>query len=489
MIQIKLINSTWPPSKNSFHNVLVLNYDDWNDFGYRTSFGMYYCDQNGNVTKIGALKIFFHGYNDIELKENWHHTKESMDNEINHLDNQYCSLGQELSYYKNLKEILPNEYRDILQRLNDIAFNSDIKGLHLDKMGVQTSLLRFSSAVKAFEEAAGILNENEIKRNDFSFEYLFKVPYDESPTKLSFDFLRHDHLPYRINVLIGKNGTGKTQILSRLANSLSGYTDKREYGSFPKGRPSIDKVMSISYSAFDSFKKPMKNQESRSVFSYIYCGIQSETGTLSIEQLRNNFKESYNKVVERERIDIWQEVLGELMEEEHRNTISLIQNGDFEKVSWSSGQHILISTITEVIANIENESMILFDEPEIHLHPNALSNVMRMFYLLLERFDSYAIVSTHSPVIVQEIPSQYIHVLDRQEDILTIRHPDIECFGNNISDIITDVFDVSTHESNYKTLLKNISHNLPFDSVRNIFNDKLSFNALIFLKNCYMEKQ
>lgn len=58
---------------------------------------------------------------------------------------------------------------------------------------------------------------------------------------------------------------------------------------------------------------------------------------------------------------------------------------------FSSGQQILICTITELIANIENESIILFDEPEIHLHPNAIANMVRMFYRLLDEFNSYAI--------------------------------------------------------------------------------------------------
>ena len=38
--------------------------------------------------------------------------------------------------------------------------------------------------------------------------------------ELFFDFKKNENLPYRINALIGKNGVGKTQILSHLAESL-----------------------------------------------------------------------------------------------------------------------------------------------------------------------------------------------------------------------------------------------------------------------------
>ena len=51
---------------------------------------------------------------------------------------------------------------------------------------------------------------------------------------------------------------------------------------------------------------------------------------------------------------------------------------------------------------------LLFDEPELHLHQNATANTMRMFYRLLEEFNSYAIIATHSPLIIQEIPSNIL---------------------------------------------------------------------------------
>src|SRR5699024_1432008 len=142
-----------------------------------------------------------------------------------------------------------------------------------------------------------------------------------------------------------------------------------------------------------------------------------------------------------------------------------IKKEKFDSIQLSSGQHILISTMTEIIAKIENESIILFDEPEIHLHPNAVANVMRMFYSMLEKFNSYAIFSTHSPLILQEIPSRYIQILNRIDNILFVRKPGVECFGNNISNIVYDVFEVRDEESNYKTFLKKLSTELPVDKI------------------------
>lgn len=485
MIPIILLDNTWPPEDGVYKDALVLYYDNWNDYGYRTSFVMNYCNKAGNVFKIGGIKIYYLE-NDVS-PHHVRHTKELIGDCIDGLDDSFCSLGQDPGYYENLKRFLPNEYSEILQRLNDIAIFDDIREKFWEESGVHKSLLRFSGAEKALKEAKEILGLSLSTDKDLSFEYFACVPYDPEPVKIHFNFKKNNLLPYRINIIIGKNGTGKTQILTHLANSLSGYTDEPENQRFPHGRPPFDKVMSISYSAFDSFKRPkLENEdEKRVLFSYVYCGIQSENGTLSLEQLQKNLRDSYEIVKEKNRRDIWLEVLTELLEQEHSTVISQIEQENFNSINLSSGQHILICTITELIANIDNESIILFDEPEIHLHPNAIANLMRMFNLLLEHFNSYAIFSTHSPLILQEIPSKYINVLDRIEGILTTRKPDVECFGNTISDVIFDAFDVSSRESNYKTVLCKLSNTMTYEEVVNLFNNSLSFNALVYLKSCY----
>lgn len=485
-MQILLIDSTWPPRAGEYCNKIVLNYDNWDDYSYRTSFGMYYCDKQKEVHEIGFLKIYYYN-NDQARTDNYSkHTKVFLGKRIDQLEDDFCSLGQDLSYYRNLQKLLPKECTRILEQLNDIAISDRIKNKFINEKGVQSSLLRFSGAEKALAEAKNIIADQETTDKDISFIYKVTVPYDEIPISLNFDFHKTNLLPYRINILIGKNGTGKTQILSHLANSLSGFTDSIEPESFPEKRPPIDRVMSISYSAFDRFRKPPERcRDSRSVFSYVYCGIQSEHGTLSLDELKQNLQNAYFQVKARQREQIWLDVLSVLMEEEHQHTVKLIASERFEDVNLSSGQQILICTITELIANIENESIILFDEPEIHLHPNAISNVLRMFNKLLEEFNSYAIFSTHSPILLQEIPSRYIQILDRTDDIITVRKPDIECFGNSINNIIHDVFDVTNTESNFKSVLHALAEKKSYQEILDIFNGKLGLNALIYLKSCY----
>ena len=484
MIKINLLNEKRPPRQGQYRSQIVLTYDDWNDYGYRTSFCMYYCDPQGNIHEIGAVKIYYRE-NEVNGKYSYcTHTRDSLGHEIRTLPKDYCSLGQDLNYYENIKKLLPKEFYEVLTRLNDIAIHENIKNTFIERHGVTESLLRFSSAQKALNEAKAQILGQKITEKDISFSYQLKMPYDSSTTRMTFNFTRHDFLPYRINIIIGKNGTGKTQLLSHLANSLSGYTENKEADCFIGNRPPIDKVMSISYSAFDCFKKPPQDfVGKRSIFSYVYCGIQSEHGTLSLQDLKNNLSNAFKTVKAKQRTEVWHEVLSELMEEEHKKTVEAISAENFDAINLSSGQQILICTMTELIANIENESIILFDEPEIHLHPNAISNVVRMFYKLLDIFNSYAIFTTHSPIILQEIPSKYIQIIERIDGMPFVRKPDVECFGNNISNIIFDVFDVKGSESNYKSIIRKMLQYKTKDEIRHLFGNKLSLNALIYLEN------
>ncbi|WP_241222960.1 AAA family ATPase [Bifidobacterium samirii] len=143
---------------------------------------------------------------------------------------------------------------------------------------------------------------------------------------------------------------------------------------------------------------------------------------------------------------------------------------------------------------MEAESLIILDEPELHLHPNAISYMMKSINELLERFNCYAIVATHSPLILQELRSDSILVLTRctaGEDVfLSVRRPRIECFGNNISAIISDVFEVRQSESLFQDRLHNLVHEkkMSYEEITSLFDGMpLSFNARTLLGNLYKE--
>jgi predicted ATPase len=479
---------------------VVLTTDDWNDwFGAETLFhAKYYKNSHALPVNLGDVKI---------MTEQTDITRDVIPKSFTKLDSSYCSLGQDLTYYEKINKIKNTHKQGILRGLRDVATNTNIANNFKELGTFKNSLLRFSEAEKAYKEARKFFGGAISKT--LKFKYECKIKGANLPHIVELDFEEND-LPYRINAFVGKNATGKTKVLTELSSSLSG-AKMSKHTFFSPERPSFSKVITISYSAFDELYKPFEDKElerkeelnnntkniaerkeDTKLFSYKYCGLRKKQGILSLEELESQFLQAYNEVKKRGRKEEWLEIVKNVFEDEHLDVINDIINSTSSiRLSnlLSSGQNILLSTITDVIANIEVDSLLLFDEPEIHLHPNAIANFMRMFYDILEKFKSYAILSTHSPIILQEIPTQYIRVFTRIENTPIINLPSIECFGENISSITNDVFEVREHESNYKAYLKHLSNKFTKDEIIEMFNDDLSFNALTYLNTIFKRKE
>ena len=107
-----------------------------------------------------------------------------------------------------------------------------------------------------------------------------------------------------------------------------------------------------------------------------------------------------------------------------------------------------------------------------------------MLNILLEKFNSFAIISTHSPIVLQEIPSKYVRIFDNNE-LYDTKLWD-ECFGENISKIIANVFNVRSDESNYKSFFRNMQNSgFSKKEIEHLFDDNLSMNAELYLNLLY----
>ena len=149
----------------------------------------------------------------------------------------------------------------------------------------------------------------------------------------------------------------------------------------------------------------------------------------------------------------------------------------------SSGHKVILLTLTCLVAITMERTLVLMDEPENHLHPPLLSAFVRALSALLIQKNGLAIISTHSPVILQEVPKNCIWQLYRNNTILRAVRPERETFGENVGVLINDVFGLEvTHSGFHGMLLQMVEAGLTYEEILNKFDFRVGMEARSILR-------
>ncbi|NDV89572.1 hypothetical protein GTW51_23380 [Aurantimonas aggregata] len=92
--------------------------DNWDDYGFRTSFALVYFDEGGERHEIGQVKIMLAGMTTGYVV---------LEDEFEALNHGYGSLGQDQSYYETLLELPEASRVAILNALRDIVWDDAIR--------------------------------------------------------------------------------------------------------------------------------------------------------------------------------------------------------------------------------------------------------------------------------------------------------------------------------------------------------------------------
>jgi predicted ATPase len=465
---------------------VVLRRDSWDDFGYKTTVELtYYSSAEANKVVLGHTKI-------LHISDSEGYT-EFDDSEFLSLSDEYCSLGQSVEYYKSIKDLGLNS---LLIDLKDCATNDTVYERFFELMGFRSSLLRSSRAEKLLKEAKVIFTDKiDIKntKDDFSFNYQTQLINSNHATSVNFNFEEHNILPFRINVLVGNNASGKSQILSNLALTLSGMEIEKQ-GKVEKQAEDyfFGDIHVVSYSPFDTFKdisqlnngKFSKSSIKSGMLPYNFYGIRklvsidgkNEVLLKSHTEISKEIRTGYNKIHVQNRRDVYLNVLKQCLgwSVVKNDPKSVIDNFN----SYSSGQKILVKMITDLLSSVKEDDLILIDEPESYLHPQGVSNFYHCIVKILKETKSFCIMATHSPIIVQETPSKYINILTKVGSNIKAKRPVSETLGQGLSSIINEVFKVDYDDlSFFETLQAFKEIGLSIDELEAVLGNKLDFSA------------
>lgn len=463
--------------------VLVWN-EGWNDFTLKTEFNLFFYTSEDEYHSIGTIKIITKRSDSVieELR--------TLSKPFYSLNNHYCTLGQSQEYYNKLKEILGKNLESFLWAMKDAAFFPDISEKFENDYNFNNSLIRYNEVERLLRTAKFSIYDYDLE-NLYNFKYKFQPKFAKNIGEIDFRFSDKGLSSNRIYALIGKNGTGKTQFMTTLPLDIS----RKKHENFSPKSPSFSKVIAVSYSAFDSFDIPKKT----SSFNYVYCGLRDDAGERITDRgLVLRFHSSRKKLEEQERMSTWVELLYNFIEHDiinlfiikKRKTYTFDYNGfSTTRKLLSSGQSIILYIITEIVANIRYDSIILYDEPETHLHPNAISQLVNTIYDLVTEFQSYCIVATHSPLIIRDLLSKNVLVIEKEAEFFSVRKLGIETFGENLTVLTDEVFGNREIPKQYKEILSDmVKKGYSYDEVvSKLESDQIpmSLNANIYLSSLY----
>ena len=343
-------------------------------------------------------------------------------------------------------------------------------------------------------------------------------------------------LPRRLIAIIGRNGSGKSTLLSRIARvAFAAPSDRataeiRAIGVFEPPSVGFTKIIAISYSAFDNFIVPgLYDSDLQQIAvdiekgsgRYIYAGlrdivaeVRDDLNALQQRAMPGNGRALLTAQDRRTTTKL--KSLSQLAEEFERLVEQIAANGDnalldaaleplfadpsFADIdsgerdillgsnpreaflAWSTGHKIALHVVAALVAHAARKSLILFDEPEMHLHPPLIAALIHALRIVLEEKDAFAVLATHSPVILQETLARQVRIIRRTGDAFDVLAPSLETFGENVGTLTYDAFGLTAASTDYHKILDLLVESFSsLDEINALFAPGLSGQALAYV--------
>lgn len=458
--------------KPDIYPAFCLSSDKWDDFGYKTTFSLSYMPDGDSKHSLGIIKIF---------KEGVLTTVECIPDVFTTLPDSFCSLMQSKDSYRNLKRLRPNDYFSILFGIRDSAYYPEIRDRFEAISCFKSSLLRDYESSDILSNIKRKLERGEnIDNWDFTFES--ELPYSAIPITIDFNFgnLCDEDNFHRVMALIGPNGAGKTSILKSLVDKLI-----RGEGKFEPTAPVFNKIIAISFSIFDTFI----NLRGKSVLNYTYCGLHNKENTIMTESDRESRLKISLDIISKSYAVSTGNILSrfcsalkifyskEWVDEIYTDDGLLIDKIVEKSKKMSSGESMILNLIASLYANIRKNSLIVFDELEVHLHPRAIRQMMSLLFKITREFESACILATHSAIVVQELLADNVTIIEKvsglSEEGIPFYEGQTRCLNReslaeNLSSVSNEIFGENSLQPHYISFIRNCAESASsFDELLN----------------------
>lgn len=483
----------------------LLEEDRWNDFNY---FTQYHLHATSRITQAeneywGKVKIMRVGQQEGEqdvLRRIF------ADNLFESLPEGYVSLSLDIDLFVRINQRLDaDSRRNFVEAMRLILgkdspwYDSVRSDLCFSYSLLRDTSINSFSLIKGRQLLLGSETFYDLRRQTLEITFPDTVPFS-----VSFGGVEGvEGAPNGVVAFIGKNGSGKSTAVYRLAKLLYADPSQRhqlrdDVGEIEPNDAGISKLFLVSYSPFDNFVLPgIGIDDYRKLLSglqdgkgrLVFCGIRDIKA--EIEQLMaGNDPKRYAELYKQQRLNSTLLKPVEALASEYvKDSCLLDRDGDklklwygimeaaktnFQEISeamlpcncfapdnkerfmkLSTGHKFFLHSLIRIVRHIENNCIVLFDEPENHIHPPLLSFMMAAYRRILDKYRSVMLIATHSPVVVQEICSRNVFVV-RANGANAISHPAIQTYGANTAEIVSEAFGLTTDITNYYDIFDRI---------------------------------
>lgn len=462
--------------------------DGWNDFGHHTRIH-YQIQESGNKQPVYASG--FIGFIAANSNRNGNDLLEQLianrgeSTVTATAEHRFFTMLPDMESYRGLVQALGFDYAtEVLRVVNDlVALNEFDSSSDLLDLATQTevfslSFMRSSDSYFAYKNAGPLLRglfSEQTGNLSPTLAIRFQLAGRANEHSLVFNFDHAADLPKRIAVIIGKNGVGKSQTLSRIARAALDGASTLTDGS-DGGRPVINRLLAFAptneaESVFptDKRKRPRiwyqrfsinRSRRSRrnDYVSDLIVQVARSTQFIASKSRWEIFIEALDAIAEPTQLHLVSTAssspyvpLSSLLRGSEQRILQQFASIDVKKeplrviggegYPLSSGELSFLKFAAQASLHIENGSLLLLDEPETHLHPNFISRFVSLLDSLLESTGSAAIIATHSAYFVREVFREQVTILDMDNDqTVRAQRPKLRTFGADVGAISYFVF-------------------------------------------------
>lgn len=132
--------------------------------------------------------------------------------------------------------------------------------------------------------------------------------------------------------------------------------------------------------------------------------------------------------------------------------IYISKSNSYSVANASSGEMHILFLITNILSKINENTLILIDEPEVSLHPNWQIKIISLLKKVLGNiYNSHLIIATHSHFMVSDLNKENSSVIAIKNEDNEIASKNIEynTYGWSAENILYRVFDVPSNRNYY----------------------------------------